>query len=157
VKTTWNITLYMPYYDLKVYINCNYPSLDFDICISESLGFIFSFSLAGITMLVAIPVFITLGFKATNYEGEWFCHVSGVLNPYMSVLKCYSKGLWHGRRIFGVGFPILKGRQLRINHSNSKSSFSTNRILVTRITTAKMAQIEIKWDLRSGLPVFPSP
>ena len=44
-------------------------------------------------------------------------------------------------------FPILKGRQLRIHCSDSKWSFSTNQILVTRITMAQMAQIEIKWDL----------
>jgi len=48
---------------------------------------------------------------------------------------------------FGVVFPILKGRQLRIHHSDSEWSFSTNQILVTRITTAQMVQIEIKWDL----------
>ena len=48
------------------------------------------------------------------------------------------------RRTFGVVLPILKGRQLRIHHSDGEWSFSTNRISVTRITTA---QIEIKWDL----------
>jgi len=29
-----------------------------------------------------------------------------------------------GRRIFGVVFPILQGRQLRIHHSDSEWSFS---------------------------------
>jgi len=52
-----------------------------------------------------------------------------------------------GRRIFGGVFPILQGRQLRIHHSDSEWSFSTNRISVTQITMAQMAQIEIKWDL----------
>ena len=51
------------------------------------------------------------------------------------------------RHNFGVVFPILKGRQLRIHHNDSEWSFSTNRISVTRITTAQMARIEIKWDL----------
>jgi len=51
------------------------------------------------------------------------------------------------RRTFGVVFPILKGSQLHIHHSESKWSFSTNRISVTQITTAQMAQIEIKSDL----------
>jgi len=49
-----------------------------------------------------------------------------------------------GRRAFGVVFPILTGRQLRIHYGDSEWSFSTNRTSVTRIT---MAQIEIKWDL----------
>ena len=49
-----------------------------------------------------------------------------------------------GRRTFGVVFPILKGRQLRIHCSDDEWSFSTNRISVTRITTAQM---KIKWDL----------
>jgi len=51
------------------------------------------------------------------------------------------------RRTFEVVFPILKGRQLRFHHSDSEWFFSTNRISVARITTANMAQIEIKWDL----------
>jgi len=49
-----------------------------------------------------------------------------------------------GRCTFGVVFPVLKGRQLRIHFSNSEWSFSTKRVSVTQITTA---QIEIKWDL----------
>jgi len=51
------------------------------------------------------------------------------------------------RRAFRVVFPILKGRQLRIHCSDSEWSFFTNRISVTRITTAQMVQIGIKWDL----------
>ena len=51
------------------------------------------------------------------------------------------------QRTFGVVFPILKGRQLHINHSDSEWSFSTNRISVTPITTAQMTQIKIKRDL----------
>jgi len=51
------------------------------------------------------------------------------------------------RRTFGVVVPILKGRQLCIQYSNGGWSFSTNRISVTRITTAQMAHIGIKWDL----------
>ena len=51
------------------------------------------------------------------------------------------------RCTFGVVFPFIKGRQLRIRHSDSQWPFSTNRILVTQITTAQMAQIEVKWDL----------
>ena len=56
------------------------------------------------------------------------------------------KGLWHDRwsTFFGVVFPILKRTQLCIHCSDSERSFPTNRISVTRITTA---QIEIKWDL----------
>jgi len=53
------------------------------------------------------------------------------------------------RRTFGVVFPIPKGRQLRIHCSDSEWSFSTNRISVTRITMARMAQIEMKWDLNT--------
>ena len=50
-----------------------------------------------------------------------------------------------GRRTFGGGvFPFLKGRQLRSHCSDSDWSVSTNRISITRITTA---QIEIKLDL----------
>ena len=52
-----------------------------------------------------------------------------------------------GRRTFGVVFPILKGRQLRIHYSDNEWSFSTNPISVTRLTTLQMAQIEIKGDL----------
>ena len=55
----------------------------------------------------------------------------------------------NGRRTFRVVFPILKGSQLHIYCSDSEWSFSTNRISVIRITTAKMAQIEIRWDLIS--------
>ena len=53
----------------------------------------------------------------------------------------------NGRRTFGVVFPILKGRQLRIHCSDDERSSYTNRISVTQITTVQMAQIEIKWDL----------
>jgi len=48
------------------------------------------------------------------------------------------------RRTFGAVFPILKGGQLHIHCSDSKWSFFTNRISVTQITTAQIAQIEIK-------------
>jgi len=48
---------------------------------------------------------------------------------------------------FGVVFPILKGRQLCIHSSNSEWSFSKKRISVTRITAARMTQIERKCDL----------
>ena len=51
------------------------------------------------------------------------------------------------RHIFGILFPILKGRQHRIHCSTGEWSFSTKRISVTRITTAQMAQIEKKWEL----------
>jgi len=52
-----------------------------------------------------------------------------------------------GRHIFGVAFPILRGWQLCIHHSDSEWFFSTDRISVTRITTAQMAQIKLIWDL----------
>jgi len=45
---------------------------------------------------------------------------------------------------FGVVFPILKGRQPRIHCSDSEWSFSKKGISVTRITTARMGQIERK-------------
>jgi len=50
----------------------------------------------------------------------------------------------NGRHTCGVVLPILKERQPRIHCSDSEWSFSTNRISVTRITTAQMTQIEIK-------------
>ena len=52
-----------------------------------------------------------------------------------------------GRRTFGVVFPIFKGRQLRIHCTDCEWPFSTKQISVTRISTAQMAQIEIKLDL----------
>jgi len=45
---------------------------------------------------------------------------------------------------FGAVFPIIKGRQLRIHHRDSEWFFSTNRMSVTRITMAQLAQIGIK-------------
>ena len=53
----------------------------------------------------------------------------------------------NGRLTFGILFPIFKGSQLRIHCSDSEWYFSTKRTSVTRITTAQLAQIEIKWDL----------
>jgi len=52
-----------------------------------------------------------------------------------------------GGRTFAVAYLILKGMQLRIHLSDSEWSFSSNQMRVTRITTAQMVQIEIKWDL----------
>jgi len=44
-------------------------------------------------------------------------------------------------------FPIVKGRQLRIHCGDSEwFFFSKKRMSVIRITTARMAQIERKWD-----------
>ena len=52
-----------------------------------------------------------------------------------------------GRCTFRVVLPILEGRQLRIHCSDSELFFPTKQISVTRINTAEIAQIEIKWDL----------
>jgi len=47
--------------------------------------------------------------------------------------------------------PFLKGgNSALIAAIASEWSFSTNRISVTGITTARMAQIEINWDLITG-------
>jgi len=43
--------------------------------------------------------------------------------------------------------PFLKGGNSAFIAAIASGFVSTNRISVTRITTAQMAQIEIKWDL----------
>ena len=74
-----------------------------------------------------------------SHDGNtWFASVSPVKRGYDTL---------NGRRTFGVVFLILKGRQLCVHCSVSEWSFATKQISVTRITTAQMAQIEIKRNL----------
>jgi len=51
-----------------------------------------------------------------------------------------------GRRTFGVVFPILKEATAFIA-AIASGIFLKKRTSVTKITTARMAQIERKWDL----------
>ena len=43
--------------------------------------------------------------------------------------------------------PFFKGGNSAFITAIASGLFSTNRISITRITTAQMAQIELKWDL----------
>ena len=59
--------------------------------------------------------------------------------------SCYGRGC----TLFLSYAPILKGLQLHINCSDSQWSLSKMQISVTRITMARLASRDIKWQLKA--------